>query len=43
VKKSQEQHFNAATVALANKMARVLWAVWKHERAFDGNHLSQAA
>lgn len=43
VKKSQEQHFNTAAVALANKMARVIWAVWKHERSFDGNHLPQAA
>jgi len=28
---------NKATVALANKLARILWATWKHERAFDGN------
>ena len=38
VKKSHEQHFNAAAVALANKRARILWAVWKHERTFDGNY-----
>lgn len=43
LRKSREQHFNAAAVALANKMARVIWAVWKHERAFDGNHLPRAA
>ena len=30
-------------MALANKMARVVWAVWKHERSFDGNDLPQAA
>jgi transposase len=28
---------NKATVALANRLARILWATWKHERAFDGN------
>jgi transposase len=28
---------NKATVALANKLARIIWAVWRHERAFDGS------
>ena len=28
---------NKATVALANRLARIVWATWKHERAFDGN------
>jgi hypothetical protein len=28
---------NKATVALANKLARIIWAIWRHERAFDGN------
>jgi transposase len=28
---------NKATVALANKMARIVWATWRHERAFNGN------
>jgi len=27
--------FNKATVALANKMARTCWAVWKHRTPFD--------
>ncbi len=36
-------HCNRAAVAVANKMARILWAVWKHERAFDGNYVPQAA
>lgn len=36
-------HRNQAAVALANKMARILWAVWKHERTFDGSYLPQAA
>lgn len=36
-------HRNQAAVALANKMARILWAVWKHERVFNGSYLPQAA
>lgn len=28
---------NKATVALANKIARILWAMATHERSFDGN------
>lgn len=38
-----EGHRNRAAVALANKIARIIWAVWKHERASDGNYLPQAA
>ena len=29
--------FNKATVALATKMVRICWAVWCHERRFNGN------
>jgi len=29
--------YNKATVALANKLARIVWATWKHQRAFHGN------
>lgn len=29
---------NKATVALANKMARIMWAVWTRHSVFDGNH-----
>lgn len=43
LEKADTGHHNRATIALANKMARILWAVWKHERAFDGNFLPQAA
>jgi transposase len=32
------RHSNQATVGLANKLARIAWAVWKHERQFDGNY-----
>lgn len=28
---------NKATCALANKLARICWAVWKHQRDFDPN------
>jgi transposase len=38
----EKGHRNRAAVALANKMARIVWAVWKHARAFDGNYLPQA-
>lgn len=29
--------YNKATVALANKLARIVWASWKYERPFNGN------
>ena len=29
--------YNKATVALANKLARIVWATWKYQRPFDGN------
>jgi transposase len=29
---------NKAAVALANKMARIMWASWMHERDFSGNY-----
>jgi len=28
---------NKAAVALANRMARIVWATWKYDRQFDGN------
>lgn len=34
---------NKAAVAVANKLARVLWATWKHERPFDANWKHPAA
>jgi transposase len=33
---------NKATIALANKMARILWATWMHQREFDGNYARAA-
>jgi transposase len=32
--------FNVVTAALANKMARTIWAVLAHERAYDRDHVS---
>jgi len=34
---------NKATCALANKLARMAWAVWRHQREFDGNHIQVQA
>lgn len=37
---------NKATVALANKLARIIWATWRYQRPFDGNwsaHTTPAA
>jgi transposase len=28
---------NRAAVALANRLARIVWATWKYQRVFDGN------
>lgn len=43
LERADEGHGNRAAVALANKMTRILWAVWKHERSFHGDYLPQAA
>lgn len=37
---SQRRPPNVVIVALANKMARTIWAVLSHERAYDKNHVS---
>lgn len=37
MQKAEEQHPNRAVLALANKMARTAWALWRHQRTFDGN------
>jgi transposase len=34
---------NKAVVALANKLARICWATWKHERDFNANWSSMPA
>lgn len=44
MQKAVEQHPNCAVLALANKMARTAWALWKYQRTFDGNFaLNRAA
>lgn len=40
VEKAGARHTNPVAVALANKLARTAWAVWRHERHYDGNHRS---
>jgi hypothetical protein len=32
----------ASSLKIPIELARIIWAVWKHERGFDGNHLPQA-
>ena len=34
---------NKAAIALANKLARIVWATWKHERTFEGNWTTRTA
>jgi len=41
VQLEQRVDHNKATVALANKMLRILWATWMHQRNFDGNYITQ--
>jgi transposase len=37
---SKRRPSNVVTIALANKMARTIWAVLAHERAYDREHVS---
>ena len=34
--------FNKATVGLANKLARIVWATWRHGRVYDANWVRRA-
>lgn len=43
VQLSARTSFNKATVALANKLVRICWSVWMHERRFDGNYRPQTS
>jgi hypothetical protein len=38
----RQRGHNNATVALANRIARIVWATWKYERPFDGNWSPEA-
>lgn len=42
VQLEQRVGHNKATVALANKMARIVWATWLHQREFDGDYVQAA-
>jgi transposase len=36
LERERERGHNKAAVALANQLARIVWAVWKREEAFEG-------
>jgi transposase len=38
LKLSERVNFNKATVALANKLVRICWSLWMHDRDYDGNY-----
>ena len=40
---AKQKPHNQAAVALANKMARVIWAVWYHDRVFETQPVRRAA
>ena len=43
LQRARAGHSNKATVAVANKLARIVWAVWYHDRTFNGNHAQRVA
>jgi transposase len=43
LRRASGSHNNKAAVALANKLARIVWAVWHHDRTFDGNYVTRSA
>lgn len=38
VQAEQRRGLNVAAVAVANKLARIVWAVWTHQRPFAADH-----
>jgi transposase len=43
LQRADAAHSNKAAVAIANKLVRICWAVWHHERRFDPNHVVMQA
>lgn len=43
LERARSGHSNKATVAIANKLARIVWAVWHHDRAFNADHAQRRA
>jgi transposase len=43
LERARTSHANKATVAIANKLVRIAWAVWYHDRSFNADHMKQAA
>jgi transposase len=43
LKCKQLRGHNITAVALANRLARIIWATWRHGRRFDGNWNASAA
>jgi transposase len=43
LKRASVAHRYKAAVALANKIVRIVWAVWYHNREFNGNHVMRVA
>lgn len=43
LKCKQLRGHNVTTVALANRLARIVWATWRYGRSFDGNWHTAAA
>jgi transposase len=43
ISRAEATHTNKAAVAVANKLTRIAWAVWHHERTFNGNHAARTA
>ena len=43
VRLAERRPLNVVTVALANKMARTIWALLAHDRAYQANFVSQPA
>ena len=40
---AERRPVNVATVALANKMARTIWALLAHERDYQADYVSRPA